>query len=74
MHGAWGHTQSSERAYARNETTTRIKERVTAKVGGNWNSTYHFEKGNSVSKSAMYGGALVDPSFEQLVEMRAKKG
>ena len=46
----------------------------TAKVGGSWLRTEQFEKGNSVSNSAMYGGSYIEPSFEQLVELRGKKG
>ena len=71
LHGAWGHTQCCERAYARNETTTRIKGSVTPKVGSDWRGTYHFEKGISISNTAMYGSSLIEPTFEQIVEMRA---
>jgi len=63
-----------ERPYGPCETTTRIKDNVTAKVGGSWLRTEQFEKGNSVSNSAMYGGSYIEPSFEQLVELRGKKG
>eukprot|EP00966_Prymnesium_polylepis_P000144 3093-Prymnesium_polylepis.1 len=53
--------------YARNKTTTHINDNVTPKVGTSWVSTHHFEKGSSISRSAIYGGSLVEPSFEQLV-------
>lgn len=72
--GGWGHRLCCERPYGPSETTTRIKEAVTAKVGSNWRSTLHAEKGVSISQSAIYGGSFIEPSFEQLVEMRNKKG
>ena len=70
----WGHTLCCEKPFGPVETTTRIKDNVNPKIGGSWTSTFHFEKGTSCSKSAMYGGSLIEPSFEALVEMRAKKG
>lgn len=71
--GAWGHSLCCERPYGPVETTTRIKDQVTPKVGSNWIATMHAEKGNSTSQSAMYGGSYREPSFEELVEMRQKK-
>jgi len=71
---AWGHTLAAERPYGKNETTTRIKDHVTPKVGSTWAATVHAEKGKSVSYSAMYGGSLLEPTFEQLVELKNKKG
>ena len=56
------------------ETTTRIKGDVTAKVGSNWTKVKHIETGNSISQSAMYGGSYREPSFEELVQLKAKKG
>jgi len=70
----WGHKLCCERPYGPVETTTRIKDNVTAKVGNTWRTTMHFEKGYSTSNSAMYGGSYIEPSFEQLVEMRSRKG
>ena len=74
MKNAWGHSQCCERPYARQETTTYIKVGVTAKPGSSWLTTTQFEKGKSVSASAMYGGSLREPTFEQLVELKRKKG
>ena len=54
---AWGHTNCCERPYGPSETTTRIKDAVTAKIGSTWIATQHFEKGDSTSQSAMYGGS-----------------
>ena len=73
VRGGWGHTLCCERPYGPTETTTRIKDSVTAKVGGSWRTTIAFEKGASTSNSAMYGGSYREPSFEELVEMRSKK-
>ena len=73
LRGGWGHVQCCERPYGPSETTTRIKVQVTPKVGSSWVATGHFEKGYSISQSAMYGGSYREPSFEELVEMRAKK-
>ena len=72
--GMWGHRLMAEMPYGTQETTTRIKDSVTPKVGSTWVSTVFFEKGRSTSQSAMYGGSYVEPSFEQLVEMRSRKG
>ena len=72
--GAWGHRLCGERPYGPSETTTRIKDNVTPKIGSTWIATMHFERGYSTSQSAMYGGSYIEPSFEQLVEMRTKKG
>lgn len=72
--GAWGHRLCCERPYAPTETTTRIKDSVTAKIGSSWATTIAFEKGNSISQSAMYGGSAREPTFEELVEMRSRKG
>ena len=74
LHGAWGHTLCCEKAYGPCETTTRIKENVAPKVGSTWRTTIQFEKGNSTSNSAMYGGSYREKSFEELVEMQGKKG
>ena len=70
----WGHRLCSEKAFGPSETTTRIKENVTPKVGSTWRATMHIERGFSTSQSAMYGGSFREPSFEELVEMRSKKG
>lgn len=64
--GAWGHTLCCERAYGPNETTTRIKDNVTNKVGSNWNKTIAVEKGISTMCSAMYSGSQVERSFSAL--------
>lgn len=71
---AWGHRLCCERPYGPVETSTRIKDNVTAKVGSTWRSTIHIERSFSTSQSAMYGGSFTEPSFEQLVEMRSRKG
>ena len=73
LNGAWGHKLCCERAYAQNETTTRIKDSVSPKVGSNWLKTIHIEKSNSAMCSAMYGGSLVEPTFSELVNSGAKK-
>ena len=74
VYGGWGHRLCCEKPYGPCETTTRIKDNVTPKIGSTWIATMHFEKGNSTSQSAMYGGSCREPSFEELVEMRSKKG
>lgn len=74
VRGAWGHKLCCERPYGPSETTTRIKDQVTAKVGGTWTATTNIEKGYSTSQSAMYGGSYREPSFEELVALKAKKG
>jgi len=74
VYGGWGHRLCCERPYGPVETTLRIKDSVTAKVGSTWRSTVHAERGTSISQSAIYGGSFIEPSFEQLVEMRNKKG
>jgi hypothetical protein len=56
------------------QTTTRIKDTVTPKIGSSWSATIHAERANSTSQSAMYGGSCREPSFEELVEMRSRKG
>ena len=74
IRGAWGHTLTCEKAYGPCETTTRIKETITPKVGSSWRNTMFFERGSSTSQSAMYGGSYREPSFEELVQLKAKKG
>ena len=74
VHGAWGHRLCCENPYGPMETTTRIKGDVAPKVGSNWARTVSFERGASTSQSAMYGGSFREPSFEELVQLRAKKG
>ena len=64
--GAWGHTLCCERAYGPCETTTRIKDNVTNKVGTNWSKTIAVEKGTSTMCSAMYSGSVVERSFSPL--------
>ena len=64
--GAWGHRLCCERPYGPNETTTRIKDNVTTKVGSSWNKTITVERGTSTMCSAMYGGSLVERSFSAL--------
>ena len=64
--GAWGHTLCCERAYGPSETTTRIKDNVTTKIGSNWNKTIAVEKGTSTMCSAMYSGSLLERSFSTL--------
>ncbi|KAL3893428.1 MAG: hypothetical protein SGPRY_014241, partial [Prymnesium sp.] len=71
---AWGHSKCCEKPYGKQETTTRLKDFVTPKVSSSWGATKHFERGMSVSCSAMYGGSLVDLTFEQIAEMKNKKG
>ena len=61
VYGAWGHTLSCEKAYGPMETTTRIKETITPKVGGSWRTTEQFEKGTSISQSSVYGGSCARP-------------
>ena len=70
---AWGHKLTCEKPYGPSEQTTRIKDGVTPKVGKTWVATIQIERGQSTSNSAMYGGSYREPSFEELVEMRAKK-
>lgn len=50
-----------------------VQPAQTSKIGSNWDRTVDFEKGNSISTSAMYGGSYREPTFEQLVEMRGKR-
>jgi len=70
--GAWGHRLCCEKAYGPNETTTRIKADVTPKVGvGDWKKTISVEKGISSCCSAMYGGSAIEPTFAEIVNMRA---
>ena len=57
LKGAWGHKLCCERPYGPTETTTRIKDNVTPKVGSSWIATIAFETGYSTSQSAMYGGS-----------------
>ena len=71
---AWGHKYCCEKPFGPCETTVRNKEGVTPKVGKTWVATIQIERGQSTSNSAMYGGSYVEPSFEELVEMRNKKG
>ena len=66
VQGAWGHTLCCERAYGPCETTTRIKDNVTNKVGSNWNKTIAVEKGLSTMCSAMYSGSQLERSFSAL--------
>ena len=72
--GAWGHALCCEPAYGKNETCTRLKERVTPKVGQTWDKIIRIERGKSISQTAMYGGSLREMSFEEIVEARGKKG
>lgn len=72
--GAWGHALCCEPAYGKNETCTRLKERVTPKVGQTWDKVIRIERGKSISQTAMYGGSLREMSFEEIVEARGKKG
>ena len=73
INGAWGHRLCCEKAYGPSETTTRIKGDVTPKVGvGDWKKTITVEKGISACCSAMYGGSAVEPTFAEIVNMRAK--
>ena len=64
--GAWGHTLCCERAYGPCETTTRIKDSVTNKVGSTWSKTIAVEKGISTMCSAMYSGSNLERSFSAL--------
>jgi len=66
VNGAWGHTLCCERAYGPCETTTRIKDNVTNKVGSNWSKTIAVEKGISTMCSAMYSGSQIERSFSTL--------
>jgi len=72
--GGWGHELCCEKPFGPCETTTRIKDTVTPKIGSSWSATIHAERANSTSQSAMYGGSCREPSFEELVEMRSRKG
>jgi len=74
VYGAWGHSLCCESANGKNETTVRIKQDVTPKVGQDWRKVAAFEKAKSISMSAMYGGSLREMSFEEIVEARGKKG
>lgn len=74
IRGAWGHQLCCEKAFGPSETTTRIKETITPKIGSSWVATIQAEKGFSISQSAVYGGSFREPSFEELVEMRSRKG
>ena len=47
IYGAWGHELCCEKAYGPCETTTRIKDNVTTKVGSNWSKTVMVERGIS---------------------------
>lgn len=71
---AWGHKQCCEKPFGPCETSTRIKDNVTSKVGADWRVSLHFERGASISNSAMYGGSYREPTFEELVELKGKKG
>ena len=66
VQGAWGHKLCCERAYGPNETTTRIKDNVTNKVGQSWSKAIAVEKGISTMCSAMYSGSQVERSFSAL--------
>ena len=72
--GGWGHTLCCEKAFGPSETRTRIKEAVAPKVGATWRGTVGFERGESTSNSAMYGGSWREMSFEEMVELKGKKG
>jgi hypothetical protein len=72
VRGAWGSRLCCERPYGPTDTTTRIKETVTAKVGSSWRATIHCEQSSSQCQSAMYGGSFREPSFEELVALRAQ--
>mmetsp|Transcript_45220 Transcript_45220/g.118694 ORF Transcript_45220/g.118694 Transcript_45220/m.118694 type:complete len:126 (+) Transcript_45220:55-432(+) len=74
VHKAWGHTLCCEQSYGKTETTTRIKENVTPKVGQDWHKVIAFERGNANSKSAMYSGSMIEMSFNEVVEARGTKG
>ena len=71
--GTWGHSKCSEAPYGQTETSLYIKAGVTPKVGSNWRAIVAFERGKSMSQSAMYGGSLREMSFEEIVEARGKK-
>jgi len=64
--GRWGHRLACERAYGPCETTTRIKDNVTNKVGSSWDRTITVERGQSTLCSSMYGGSLIERSFSTL--------
>jgi len=72
--GFWGHSLSCERPYGPSETRCALKEGITPKVGQNWNKIVAFERGTARSHSAMYGGSYRELSFEEIVEIRGKKG
>ena len=74
LYNAWGHRLCAEAPYGQSDSRTYIKDRVAPKVGSSWAAAEQFSKGKSVSQSAMYGGGMIEPSFEQLVELRGKKG
>jgi len=69
--GMWGHQLCCEKAFGPGETTLRIKDQVTAKVGGKWNT--QFESGGSNMKSGVYGGTLRVVSMEEQVELAGGK-
>lgn len=69
--GMWGHQLCCEKAYGPVDTTMRIKNQVTAKVGGKWNT--QFESGGSNMKSAMYGSTLRVVSMDEQVELAGGK-
>eukprot|EP00322_Chrysochromulina_rotalis_P030266 CAMPEP_0115858976 /NCGR_PEP_ID=MMETSP0287-20121206/16374_1 /TAXON_ID=412157 /ORGANISM="Chrysochromulina rotalis, Strain UIO044" /LENGTH=130 /DNA_ID=CAMNT_0003313255 /DNA_START=33 /DNA_END=425 /DNA_ORIENTATION=- len=59
---SWGHRLASEAPFGTNETRTRLKCGVAAKVGGSWEKTITTEKGVSTLCSAIYGGSQVPMS------------
>lgn len=69
--GAWGSKLCCEIAYGKNETRTWQKRAVTSKVGAHWGATTHAEKAKSQMTSGMYAGSLIEPSFEELIELGA---
>ena len=66
IYGAWGHELCCEKAYGPCETTTRIKDNVTTKVGSNWSKTVMVERGISTMCSAMYAGSMVERSCSHM--------
>ena len=70
VYKAWGHTLCAEKPYGPVETTVRIKDGVTPKIGSTWRATIDFERKAAISNTAMYGTSWREPSFEEQVEMR----
>ena len=63
--GLWGHALSCEPPYGPMETTVRLKQAVTGKIGQDAERGEAAVRGVSKMKSAMYSGSMRNSSFSE---------